>query len=69
MTGCYRQGRGQDDPQSEKDDQPEGDHAFVVIPVFLPLLAFFAASEAFRVGREISVIRKDAFHGAVALSR
>jgi hypothetical protein len=41
----------------------------VVIPVILAILAFFAASEAFRVGREISVFRKDAFHGAVALSR
>jgi hypothetical protein len=41
----------------------------VVIPVILATLAFFAAGEVFRVGREISVFRKDAFHGAVALSR
>jgi hypothetical protein len=41
----------------------------VVIPVFLASLAFFAASEAVRVGREISVFRRDAFHGALALSR
>jgi hypothetical protein len=40
----------------------------VVIPVILATLAFFAASKAFTVGREISVLRKDAFHGAVALS-
>jgi hypothetical protein len=40
----------------------------VVIPVILATLAFFATSEAFRVGREISVFRKDAFHGAVARS-
>jgi hypothetical protein len=40
----------------------------VVISVILPTLAFFAVSEAFRVGREISVFREDAFHEAVALS-
>jgi hypothetical protein len=40
----------------------------VVIPVIFAALAFAAASEAFRVGRETSVFRKDAFHGAVALS-
>jgi hypothetical protein len=40
----------------------------VVIPVILATLAFFATSEAFGVGREISVFR-DAFHRAVALSR
>jgi hypothetical protein len=40
----------------------------VVIPVILVTLAFLATSEAFRVGREISVFRRVAFHGAVALS-
>jgi hypothetical protein len=69
MTGCYHQGRSQEDPQSEKDDQPEIDQALVIIPVVLATLAFFAASEAFRAGREISVFRKDAFHVAVAISR
>jgi hypothetical protein len=37
--------------------------------LFLPPALFFAANEAFRVGCEISVFRKDAFHGAAALSR
>ena len=41
----------------------------MVIPVIFAALAFAAASEAFRVGREISVFRKDVFHGAMALSR
>jgi hypothetical protein len=58
MTSCYRQGGGQDDPQSEENDQPEIDHAFVGL-----------ASEVVRVGREISVFRKDAFHRLMALSR
>ena len=69
MTAYYREGCGQYDPQSEKEDQPDSDHAFVVIPLILATFAFFAASEGFRVGRKISVIRKDAFHWAVALSR
>jgi len=41
----------------------------VVIPFILATLTFFSASEALRVGREISVFRKNAFHWAVALSR
>jgi hypothetical protein len=57
MASCYRQGRGQDDPQSEENDQPESNHA---------LVAF--ASELVRVGLEIPVFRKDASHRVVAPS-
>ena len=69
MTGGYRQGRGQDGPQSEKDDKQESDHAFVVIPFILATLAFFAASDALRVGVTFPPSEKDAFHWAVAPSR
>jgi hypothetical protein len=41
----------------------------VVIPVILATLFFSGAREALRVGCEISIFRKDAFHWAVALSR
>jgi hypothetical protein len=58
MASCCRQGRGQDDPQSKENDQPEIDHAFVVL-----------ADEVVRVRRKTPIFRKDTFHRAVALSR
>ena len=68
MTGCYREGCGQGDPQSKKDDQPESDRAFVVIPVFLATLAFFLPARPSGWGVRFPFSEKMFFMG-VTLSR